>query len=188
MRTLTNNKPRKTWFFKRGKFEFFSGGWVGCCWVPKRDDARWSEKCMLRCNALKNGHLPERKVWALYRRVSELLLSPKEGWRRMKWKLYAEVQRPEKRAYFWEESLSSLPEGEWAAAEPQRRMTQRMRRVTTRQTKGIEKESINILFICIRKFFHSQVKTCKDSCKHLTMGRVQCSNEFFVKHLISKKA
>ena len=66
-------------------------------------------------------------------------------------------------------------------------MTQRMRRVTTRQTKGIEKESINILFICIRKFFHSQVKTCKDSCKHLIMGRVQCSNEFFVKHLISKK-
>ena len=39
----------------------------------------------------------ERKVWALYRRVSELLLSPKEGWRRMKWKLYAKVQRPEKR-------------------------------------------------------------------------------------------
>ena len=68
--------------------------------------------------------LQERKVWALYRRVSELLLSPKEGWRRMKWKLYAKVQRPEKRASPWEEGLSSLPEGEWAVAESQRGMTQ----------------------------------------------------------------
>ena len=68
--------------------------------------------------------LQERKVWALYRRVSELLLSPKEGWRRLKWKLYAEVQRPEKRASSWEEGLSSLPEGEWAVAESQRGMTQ----------------------------------------------------------------
>ena len=66
----------------------------------------------------------ERKVWALYRRVSELLLSPKEGWRRMKWKLYAKVQRPEKRASSWEEGLNSLPEGEWAVAESQREMTQ----------------------------------------------------------------
>ena len=68
--------------------------------------------------------LQERKVWALYRKVSELLLSPKEGWRRMKWKLYAKVQRPEKRASSWEEGLSSLPEGEWAVAESQRGMTQ----------------------------------------------------------------
>ena len=68
--------------------------------------------------------LQERKVWALYRRVSELLLSPKEGWRRLKWKLYAEVQRPEKRASSWEEGLSSLPEGECAVAESQRGMTQ----------------------------------------------------------------
>ena len=67
--------------------------------------------------------LPERKVWALYRRVSELLLSPKEGWRRMKWKFYAKVQRPEKRASSWEEGLSSLLEGEWAVAESQRGMT-----------------------------------------------------------------
>ena len=64
----------------------------------------------------------------------------------MKWKMYAEVQRPEKRASSWEEGLSSLPEGEWAGAESQRGMMQRMRRVTTRQTKEIEKESINILF------------------------------------------
>ena len=34
---------------------------------------------MPRGNALKNGHLPERKGSALYRRVSELLLSTKEG-------------------------------------------------------------------------------------------------------------
>ena len=64
---------------------------------------------------------------------------------------------------------------------------QRMRRVTTRQTKEIEKESINILFICIRKFFHSLVKTCNGSCKHLIMGRVPCSDELFIKCPISKK-
>ena len=139
MRTLTNSKPWETWIFKRGKFELFTGGWVSCCWVPKRDDAGWSKNCMPRCNALKNGHLPERKGWTLYWRVSELLLSPKEGWRRMKWKLYVKVQRPEKRASSWEEGLSSLLEGEWAVAESQRGMMQRMRRVTTRQTKETEK-------------------------------------------------
>ena len=74
--------PWKTGIFLRGRVELFTGGWVSCCWVPKRDDAGWSENCMPRCNALKNGHLPERKGWALYRRVSELLLSPKKGWRR----------------------------------------------------------------------------------------------------------
>ena len=75
-----------------------------------------------------------------------LLLIPKEGWRRMNWKLYAKVQRPEKRASSWEEGLSSLPEGEWAAAESQRRMTQETKTMTARQTKEIEKESINIMF------------------------------------------
>ena len=84
--------------------------------------------------------------WAFYRRVSELLRSPKEGWRRMKWKLYAKMQRPEKRASSWEKGLSSLPECEWAAAESQREMTQGMRRITARQTKKIESESINIMF------------------------------------------
>ena len=39
----------------------------------------------------------------------------------------------------------------------------------------------------MKKFFHSLVKTCKDSCKHLIMGRVQFNDEFFLKHLISKK-
>ena len=48
------------------------------------------------------------------------------------------------RAISWEEGLSSLPEGEWAGAESQRGMTQRMRRMTTRQTNEIEKESIHI--------------------------------------------
>ena len=136
--------PWKTAIFLTGRVELFTGGWVSRCWVPKRDDAGWSEKCMPRCNALKNGHLPERKGWALYWRVSELLLSLKEGWRRMKWKLYAKVQRPEKRASSWEEGLSSLPEGEWAVAESQRGMTQGTRRMTARQTKKMEKESINM--------------------------------------------
>ena len=39
----------------------------------------------------------------------------------------------------------------------------------------------------MKKFFHSLVKTCKDSCKHLIMGRVQFNDEFFLKGLISKK-
>ena len=78
--------------------------------------------------------------------MGELLLIPKEGWRRMNWKLYAKVQRPEKRASSWEEGLSSLPEGEWAAAESQRGITQGMRRMTAWQTKKIEKKSINIMF------------------------------------------
>ena len=46
----------------------------------------------------------------------------KEGWRRMKWKLYYEVQRPEKRVSSLEEGLSSSPEGEWAVAKSQRGM------------------------------------------------------------------
>ena len=104
--------------------ELFTIGWVSCCWVPKNDHAGWNEKCMPRCNAVKNGHLPERKGWALYRMVSELLLSPKEGWRWMKWKLHAEVQRPKKRESFREEELRSSPEGEWVVAEPQRGMMQ----------------------------------------------------------------
>ena len=74
--------PWKTGIFLRIRVELFTRGWVSCCWVPKRDHAGWSENFMPRCNALKNGHLSERKGWALYRRVSELLLSPKEGWRR----------------------------------------------------------------------------------------------------------
>ena len=98
MRTLTNNKPWKTWFFMRGKFENFTGGWVSCCWVPKRDDTGrsenwgatpWKTGIFLRervelftggwvNKALKNGRLPERKGWALYRRVSEVLLNPSQ--------------------------------------------------------------------------------------------------------------
>ena len=65
-----------------------------------------------------------------------------------------------------------------------------MRTVTTRQAKEIEKESVNILFDAtssIRKVVHSLVKTCRDSYKQLIMGRVPCSDEFFVKRLISKK-
>ena len=74
--------PWKTGIFLRGRIELFTGGWVTCCWVPKRDDAGWNEISLPMCNTLKNGHLPERKGWVLYRRVSELLLSPKEGWHR----------------------------------------------------------------------------------------------------------
>ena len=100
------------------------------------------------------------------------------------------MQRLEKRVSSWEEGLSSLSEGEWAVAESKREMTQRMRRMTKRQRKKIEEEIINMLFDatwCIRNFFHSQVKTYKSSCKLLTMSRVSCGDELFIKWLISKK-
>ena len=70
--------PWKTGIFLRGRVELFTGGWVNFCWVTNRDDAGWSETCMPTSNALNNGHLPERKDWVLYRRVSEQVLSPKE--------------------------------------------------------------------------------------------------------------
>ena len=117
-----NNKPWETWFFQRRKDELLIRGWVSCCWVPRRDDAGWSENSMPRCNALKNRHLPEKKGWASYWRVSELLLSPTEGSCGMKWKVYVEVQCPEKRGSSWEEGLSSSPECEWAVTESQRGM------------------------------------------------------------------
>ena len=31
--------PWKTGIFFRGRVELFTGGWVSCCWDPKRDDA-----------------------------------------------------------------------------------------------------------------------------------------------------
>ena len=68
--------------------------------------------------------LSERKRWAFDQTVSELLLGPMEGLDRTKWKLYAKMQRHEKRVFSWEEGLTSLPKGKWAVAESQRGMTQ----------------------------------------------------------------
>ena len=76
--------------------ELFTGGWVSCSWDPKRSDTGWSGNYMSRCNTLKNGHLRERKSWAFYRRVSELLLSPKEGWRR-EWEKWLQDRRRKKK-------------------------------------------------------------------------------------------
>ena len=38
-----------------------------------------------------------------------------------------------------------------------------------------------------KKVFYSLVKTYKDSYKHGIMSHVPCSDEFFIKRLISKK-
>ena len=125
MRTLTKQQALRNMILPERKgYELFAGGWVSCCWVPKRDDAEWSENFMPGCNALKNRYLPKKKGGILCLSMSELLLSPKERWRRVKWKLYAEVQCPEKRASSWEKGLSSSPDSEWALAESQRGMTQ----------------------------------------------------------------
>ena len=83
-----------TGIFLRGKIEIFTVGLGSTYRVLQRDHAGSSGNCMPRRNALKNGHIPETKGWALYRRVSELLLSSKERWRRRKWNVYAKVQRP----------------------------------------------------------------------------------------------
>ena len=74
----------KMGIFLRGRVELFTGGWLSCCWVPKRDDTGWSENCMLISNALKNEHLPERKGWSLYRRVSESAESQRGMMQRMR--------------------------------------------------------------------------------------------------------
>ena len=162
--------------------------------------------------------------------MSELLLSPKEGWRRMKWKLYAKVRHPEKWTSSWEEDLSSLPGGEWVGAESQRGMTQdevknacrgatpwktdiflrgRVELFTERRViwcwvlkmDDAENEKINYKtdggnrkgkykhfvwsnLMYKKKFFHFLVKACKDSCTHLIISHVQCSDEFFIKRLI----
>ena len=86
--------------------------------------------------------LPERKGWALYRSVSDLFLSRKREWRRMKWKLYAEVQRPEKWVSSSEEGLSSLPEGEWAVVEFQRGIAQDEVKLVCRCAKGKDKHIV----------------------------------------------
>ena len=39
-----------------------------------------------------------------------------------------------------------------------------------------------------KKVFYSLVKTYKDSYKHRIMSHVPCSDEFFIKRLISKKS
>ena len=103
--------PWKTGTFLKGRVEFFTEGWVSWYWVTIREDAGWSKMFTPRCNALKNEYLPENIGWVLYWRVSELLRSPKGVWRRIKWNLFAHVQRPENWASSWEERLSPLPVG-----------------------------------------------------------------------------
>ena len=109
--------------FRWGRDELFTWGSVSCYWVPRKVDAGSSEICIQRLNTLNNQHYPESKGWALYQRTTELLLNSKERRHRMKWKLYSKVQHPGKWTSYWEERLSPLPEGEWAVAESQRRMS-----------------------------------------------------------------
>ena len=76
----------------------------------------------------------------------ELAVSDSQrGMTQDKVKLVCQCATPLKTGIFLREKLSSLLEGEWAVAEPQSGITQRMRRMTTRQTKKIKKESMNIL-------------------------------------------
>ena len=74
---------------------------------PKRAQAGQCEN-INKQQALTNMIFQERKFWAIYRSMSELLLNPKEEWRRLKWTMNVEVQRPEKRASSWEEGLRAL--------------------------------------------------------------------------------
>ena len=52
----------------------------------------------------------------------------KETTVRVIWEQHTTIS-PEKHDWFKEEGRNSLPEGEWAVAEPQRGMTQQMRRL-----------------------------------------------------------
>ena len=89
-------------------------------------------------NVLRNAHLFERKGSPFYRTVSKLVLHLKDRWCNIKWNWYDKVQCHEKQGSTWEERLSSLQGGEWAGAESQIEITQRMRRMTTRQKKEIK--------------------------------------------------
>ena len=80
---MSRRTPWETNIFLKGRVGLYTGTWVSWCWVSKRDHTGWSEISMPRYNALKIGHTSERKGWALYRRVSELLLKPTEEWRRI---------------------------------------------------------------------------------------------------------
>ena len=76
------------------------------------------------------------------------------------------MQCPEKRASSWEEGLSSLPGGEWDGADSQREITQRMRRMTTRQTKKLKRKLMLIykkVFSFSSKDLQGQLKTPYES-------------------------
>ena len=144
MKTLTNNKTWETWFFKRGKFQLFTGGWVICCWLPKKD-AQDEVKIVCRSATLwKTGIFLRGRVELFAR-----------GWVSCCWVPKRDDAENEKSNYKTDEG----------------------------NRKGKYKHFIYLY----KKVFHSLVKTCKDSCKHLIMGRVPCSDEFFITRLISKK-
>ena len=62
--------PWKMGIILRGRVELFTGGWVSCCWVPKRDNAGWSEISLPMCKK-KDKHL----VWCnlMYKKVFLIL-------------------------------------------------------------------------------------------------------------------
>ena len=84
---------------------------------------------------------PEKHDSSMEERMSSLpegewtVAESQRGMTEDKVKSVCQGAQPERRASSWKEGLSSLQEGEWAAAESQRAKTQRMRRMTTRQTK-----------------------------------------------------
>ena len=103
------------------------------------------------------------------------------------WKHYTTMS-PKKHDPSRVEGLSSLPEREWAVAESQRGMMQRMRRMTTKLTKEIEKYKHLVWCNLISKeAFYSQVKTYKGSYKLLIMSRVSCSDELLSNDWYQKK-
>ena len=81
--SMPKSNALKKGIFLRGRVKLFTGWWVSWCWVPKRMKQN-KLISMPGPSALKNGHLLERKSWTLWRRVSELVLSPKGRWRREK--------------------------------------------------------------------------------------------------------
>ena len=74
--------PQKTGIFLRGGFSFLlEGKWAD----PESQKGMVQDKggiSMSRRSALKKEHLPKRKDLIFCRRVSNLMMSSKEGWRR----------------------------------------------------------------------------------------------------------
>ena len=101
--------PWKTNIFLRRRVELFTGWWVSCCWVPKRDGAE-NEKNNYKIHEGNRKGKHKHFVWCNLKYMKKIII-----------------------------------------------------------------------------FFHSLIKSFKESCKLLIMSRVPCSNEFSIKRLISRK-
>ena len=75
--------PWKTVFFLRGRVELFAGGWVGWCWIPKKDDAENEKNDYKTDDGNKKGKY-KHLAWCnlIYKKVFSL--SSKDSYKLLK--------------------------------------------------------------------------------------------------------